>query len=202
MPTKLTVFNSTLGLLGQSIINDPDVASNDHARTLRGHWTATVDRCHERTAWDHAKVLVKLARLADTPTSGYDYYYAIPSDCVRILYVSETGEKDNELLHYERIEGKIATDVETVYLTYVSKTSIEAIGRWPETFAYYVSTELAFVSGPKINPEAMEHVKSERKKATSDAISIDAVQGPVVRRRHGSWSGSARLGRVLRREHG
>lgn len=202
MPSKLTVFNTSIGLLGQSIINDPEVTNNDTARTLRGHWTTTVNRCHEKTAWDHAKVLAQLGRLAETPTFGYDYYYAVPSDCVRTLYISETGEKNNELLEFEKIEGKIATDVETVYLTYVTKDSIEAIGRWPDTFAYYVATELAFVSAPKINPEAMEEIGRERKKALADAIGIDAAQGPVIRRRHGSWSGAARLGRVLRREHG
>lgn len=194
MPTKLSVFNDALGLLGQPLLEDPEVESNEDAITLRGHWQSVVEIAHEKTAWDFAKVRWQCARLDQTPAHGYKYYYALPPDLLRLLYVSETGQADDETLAWEGEPGKIATDLETIYITYISDASTTAVGRWSASFAYYVATELAARSAGKINSSAVEHIIKERKKALSDAIGLDATQGPVKRARHGSWSRAARGG--------
>ena len=60
------------------------------------------------------------------------------------------------------------------------------------TLARYVATELALLTAPKINPDATEGIGKERKKALSDALGLDAVQGPRKRQRIGTWSRAAR----------
>lgn len=191
MPTQLTVFNDALGLLGQGPKDSVD-AGGDDLRTLLRHWDTVVERCHEATAWDFAKVWRALSRQADTPTFGYSYFYSIPNDCLRVLKLSETGEEGDELLAYETGPGRIATDAETVYCLYVSNTSKDSVGRWSQSFAYYVACELAYISCGKINQSAEDKIIKERRKAKSDAIGLDATQGPPQRRRHGSWSRAAR----------
>ena len=200
MPTKLTVFNSALGLLAQPLMEDADAAGTD-GDTLRSHWDSVVDLCHEKTAWDQAKTRAILAQSATTPTHGYDYYYTLPADCLRILRLSPTGAIGDDLIHYEPEMGKIATDATAVYITYVSSTSRTAVGRWSESFAYYVATELAVRAAPKLNSSALDFVTKERKKALSDAVGLDAAQGPPIERRHGSWSRAARGG-TSNREQG
>ena len=39
-----------------------------------------------------------LARNDETPLFGYSYYYTVPSDCTRILWVSDTGLPEDEYL--------------------------------------------------------------------------------------------------------
>ena len=198
MPTKTTVYNSCLGLHGQTLV-DPDLDTDENTLVLNGHWEPVVNICHEKTAWDMAKLRHQCARLSATPVHGYDYYYAVPPDCLRILSISQSGEVGDDLTEYSVEVGKIATNAATVYITYVSQTSINAVGRWSESFAYYVATELAMRAAPKINAAAVDMVAKERKKAQSDAIGLDATQGPPIRRRHGAWSSAAR-GHVYNRD--
>lgn len=191
MATKLSVFNDALGMLGQTLLESADEEGED-GDVLRGHWDSAVTLCHEKTSWDHAKVRHKCARLSATPTFGYTYYYAIPADCLRILRVSETGEETDDLLDYRIENNRLATDVETVYIVYVSETAKDSPGKWSESFAHFVATEIAVRSAPKLNPSSKEDALKERKKALSDAIGLDATQNPIRERRHGSWARAAR----------
>jgi hypothetical protein len=191
MPTKTTVFNSTLGLLGQTLV-DSDTDDTENTRVLNAHWNSVVDLSHEKTAWDFAKVRAKLGRLDAAPVFGYKYYYGVPADLLRILDLSQSGQIGDDLIAYEQEPGKIATNAETVYMTYVSDTSRSLVGRWSESFAYYVATELAARSMAKINPSAADLIMKERKKAASDAIGLDATQGPPKTRRPGAWARAAR----------
>ena len=72
MPTKLSVFNDALGMLGQPLMNT-DLDPGEDGDTLRGHWETKVAFAHEKTAWDHAKVQWKAPRLATKHELGYDY---------------------------------------------------------------------------------------------------------------------------------
>ena len=191
MPTKVTVFNSALGILGLNLVSS-DTAQNEVVRTLNTHWPTVCEFCHEKTAWDHAKARAECARLADVPVSGYDYYYALPSDCLRVLHVSQTGDDDDDLLWYSIEEGKIATSSNAVYLVYVSDRRIDKPGSWSQTFADFVAAELAVRSAAKLNPSAKDDAMKAVKRYGSDAIGLDATQGPTKLQRHGSWSRAAR----------
>lgn len=191
MPTKLTVFNDALGMLGQPLMNT-DLDSGEDSRALRGHWERVVALAHEKTGWDFAKVQWIAPRLATKPKYGYDYFYQLPPKFSRLLFASETGMPEDELLAYEMIDGKIAANVETLYLTCITLDSLEKVGEWTESFAHYVATELALAAAPRLNSSAVEPVTKERKKALSDATGLDATQGPPKRRPHGSWTRAAR----------
>lgn len=191
MPTQLSVYNSALGLLGQGPLTTVSTA-NENTRVLNSHWDTVVNRCHEKTAWDHAKVRRELARLEATPEFGYEYYYAVPSDCLRWLKLSQSGAEGDDLQDFEHENGRIATNASTVYMLYVSENARTNPGRWSDTFAHYVACELAFLAMGKINSSAAELVTRERKKALSDAVGLDATQGAVRQRRHGAWSRAAR----------
>lgn len=193
MASKLTVFNDALGLLGQPLLESDDQAGED-GETLRGHWDSAIKIAHEKTAWDFAKTRAQLARQSDVPVSGYQFYYSLPANARRILWYTQTGSDLDRLIDYEGETGRIATDAQAVYCVYVSDDSLTQLGDWSESFAYYVATELAFKAAPKINQSAMESIAKERKKALSDAIGLDATQGPPKRRPMGSWAKAARTG--------
>lgn len=191
MATQLTVFNDALGMLGQTLL-ESTTEENEDGDVLRGHWESSVKLCHEKTSWDHAKIRHQCARLSATPTFGFTYYYSVPSDCVRIILVSETGDEHDTLLDWRQENRRIAANVETLYIVYISSTAINSPGKWSESFAHYVATELAFRAAPKLNPSAKDDVAKERKKSLSDAIGLDATQNPIRTRRPGQWARSAR----------
>jgi hypothetical protein len=191
MATQLTVFNRACALMGLTPLRSVDDRGEkpDH---LRSFWETTVDLCHEATGWDHAKKRAVLAQSGETPSFGYDYYYVLPSDCLRILTLSPTGTAGDDLIEYEGETGKIATNATAVYLTYISDTSRLTVGRWSESFANYVAAELALLCAPKLNSSAVDNITKAVRRAKSDAIGLDATQGPPERRRHGAWSSAGR----------
>ena len=191
MATKNQVFNDALALLGQPALDDAEDVGED-GDTLRANWDSVVEYCHEKTGWNFAKVRAELARSVTVPVHGYSYYYTLPAACLRVLYISQSGVPNDPLLDYEEDTGKIATDAETVYITYVSTASLTQLGNWSQAFAYYVACVLAQRCAPKINSSALDPIMREVKKAASDAIGLDATQGPPKRRSHGSWSRAAR----------
>ena len=193
MPTKLSVFNDALGMLGQPLMNT-DLDAGEDGDSLRGHWERIVEMAHEKTGWDHAKVQWQAPRLAAKPKFGYTYFYQLPPRFSRLLFISETGMPNDDLLDYEIIEGKVAANVNSIYMVCVTLDTLDAgrVGEWTASFAHYVATELALAAAPRLNSSAVEPVTKERKKALSDAAGLDATQGPVKRRPHGSWSRAAR----------
>lgn len=192
MPTKLTVMNGSLALLGQPLLAS-DLDPNTDARTLRTLWDQVVEYCHEATAWDHAKLRVELARSDVVPPHGYDYYYTMPPDLMRLLTISNTGIPGDDLIAYEIESGaRVATDADRLFITYVSNASLSQVGRWSATFSRWVSAELAYMASPKLNPSRTDDVAKEIRRAKSLAVGLDATQGPPIERRHGRWSASAR----------
>jgi len=195
LATKLGVFNDALLILTQGVLDNPDPSpSNERSRVLNANWVPAVEACLERADWDFAEERAQLARVTPAPAFGFSYYYGLPTDCLRVTFVSETGIEGDDLLNYKIEKGKIATDAETLYLKYVSSTAISYPGRWSSNFARYVSAELAFRS-LKLNSSAEERAKKELKEAKSDAVGVDAVQNPPTFRKPGQWVQAARTGR-------
>ena len=190
-PTKLTVFNLAIAMLGQTELESPDDVG-ELGDKLRAQWEPALELAFEKGAWDCAKVRFILARHPEAPLFGYKYYYTVPPEVTRTLWVSDTGEANDEYLDWEPEPGKIATSAEALYLIGVSRAKFEQVGRWSHSLARYVATELALLAAPKINPPAAEGIGKERKKCLSDALGLDAVQGPKKRPRMGSWSRAAR----------
>lgn len=191
MPTKLTVFNDCLGMLGQKPLDSDDEAGED-GDTMRYHWDDVVQYAHEKTGWNFAKRREELSQNATAPTSGYQYYYDLPATLKRIVYVSQSGLPHDPLLDYENEDGKLATDASTVYLTYVSDETATTPGEWTNSFAHYVAAELAMRCAPKINPSKEEKIEKMVKKTLNDAIGFDATQEPPKPRPLGSWALAAR----------
>jgi hypothetical protein len=192
MPTRLSVFNGALRLLEQTALQDPDAAV-DRAERLRDAWDSTVLRCFEADEWNFARLRAQLSRVDPAPLFGWRYYYNLPADIKRLVFVSETGEPDDPLRHYIVENGKIATDAETVYVAYMSTTVRDFPGKWGENFAAWVSAELAYEC-LALNTSAADKIDKERLRRSRMAIAVDAVQNPPAERQQGSWASAARRG--------
>lgn len=187
MPTKLSVFNEALRLLGQPLMSNPDSTGED-GRQMRDAYVGAVNWCFEQGSWNFAIVRQQLARDAAVPSWGYKYYYQLPPDYRRTVEISETGYPGSALLAFEVEDGKIATNAEMVYLKYISSELLTLTpGEWSQSFSDYVSAVLALRTCPKLNANAMNEVNAAVKSYRLIALANDAIQSPPQRRQPGAF---------------
>ncbi len=201
MPTKLSVMNQALHILGQTQLTAPD-AEITSGRNLREAWDSTVAACFEVANWTFLTKRVELGRLAVVPAFGYKYYYELPGDYIRTVQISATGEPRDMLLDYELESGMIATNAEHLYLRYISRDLTPNPGDWSQAFADYVSASLAVRTAPKLNPSALEAASQIEQKNRIFAVSSDAVKNPPAQRRQGSLTRAVTRGSRYNTEQG
>ena len=192
MGSKLETWQAAARLLGMTSPTS-DTPSNELTRAFNEAWDGAVLSCLEVGDWDFARKRDELSRVLPAPAFGWDYYYSIPADSKRLVYVSQSGQPKDPLLSYEIEEGKIATNATTLYAIWISSTAKDTPGRWSQNFADYVAAKLA-KSCLKLNPGAAEEVDRELKRTKPAAEGIDAVQNAPAQRRMGQWASANRRG--------
>lgn len=199
MATKLSIMNTTLGFLETGLIADPE-DRNESAKVLREHWQSCVEACFEAVDWNFAQIRVALAPLALKPAFGFRAYFQLPDDHMRTVFISATGIEN--LRRYSEEAGKIACDVDKLYMRYVSTGHLVRIGDWPQTFADYVAWELCSRS-TKLNTSGnvKQRISRELPMAKLKAQNYDARANPPIQRKAGRLA-SAHYGRRGDREQG
>ncbi len=143
--SKVDICNSALTKLGApritSITQDTPAARHCNAQfdnirkeVLRAHW------------WNFAIARVELAQVSGTtPAYGFDYYYQLPSDCLRVL--SEENDKYVGSNTW-RVEGsrRIASSLSTMKIKYIQNvTDVAQFDPvFDEAMAYRLAADLAY----------------------------------------------------------
>jgi hypothetical protein len=120
MASVVNICNSALNLLGASTISAlTDDTKN--ARLCNQRYEPVRNRVFRSHAWNCLHKRVQLAQNTTAPVIEYDYAYALPSDCLRVLKINNgTTDSISTTLDY-KIEGRnIVTDIDTVYLIYIA----------------------------------------------------------------------------------
>ena len=195
MATKIEVLNEALVLLGQ-----PPAASADDTSTwvkrLNSRYSPTVKKLLEQHSWNFATVVKQLQRLP-TASGGREYSYNKPANCLRILFVNNTGDPlDNEWHDYDDADGKIHADYDNIWVWYVSSDYIIKDGSWPQVFASAVAAELAFSCAPVATKDMRrgESLYSIAVAFLKKAKSYDASQKPFRENPRGNWARARRAG--------
>ena len=186
MPTKLSVFNGALRLLGETRMIDAD-EDNKKGRELRQAWDDVVRGIFESYPWNCASERVALERLSDTPAHTYDYYYAKPDDWLRTIALTRSSNEQDKLRLYvdeaggeAQPKGRLATSESTVFMRYISEDYLARIGNWPQNLADYVSAKLAYEACQAItgNNSKMDMLYREMSKRRHEATNWDTLQNP------------------------
>lgn len=183
---KIDVWNSALRLLHMPRVN-VTTPVDEATRLLNDGWNQAVSYSLELGDWDFARERGELSRVLPAPVFGYTYFYQVPSDSLRLVFVSETGDRNDPLLSYAHEGNKIATDAKRVFAIWVSREAIETPGRWSTAFAMLVAAHLA-KECLALNPSQRDDVEEAMKRAKASAHGLDGVQNPPQRRRPGQWS--------------
>lgn len=189
MADKLSVFNDALLIIEEGPLSSTE-ENNKSGRALRAMYETSVSACLEKGAWNHGVTRVQLARLEEEPAFHYDYFYAKPGDCARILSCHDQGNDRDGFMDWRDEDGKIATGATTIYMRYVSNTTLELVGRWPQTFADYVAGDLAMRIGAHIKGSGWDYAKAlkELDRREGNAMAFDVSQQPPKRWNPGRWA--------------
>lgn len=181
MATQLSIYNGALLVLGEDRLA---TTSDDvpHRYTLDERYSKAVADCLEAGLWDFAIRTSEEASDGTPTVHDFAFYFTKPTDWVRTAMVSASPSFDPPLMRYEDEGGKIYTDVDPIYLKYISNHATLGGGllsAWPASFETYVQNYLAFlchkrITGSDPRPEFMRELRNSMKTTKAH----DAMNGP------------------------
>ena len=174
MSTDLQICSKALVYCGSPPITSFS-ASTLESVVANQLYSITRDGLFSKHEWRWCRVNYDLTATASgTPVADWDYHYALPSDCLRVISLGDDGDSDG--LEYFVQGGKILTDKEpTVTLTYVSRF---AESTWPTWFEMCVVMKLAEVFCVPLTQSASmkQLIGADAEKAYREAKRLDAEQ--------------------------
>lgn len=199
MTDKLSLYNGALRAIGERPL--ASLAENrEPRRRLDEVWAeGAVNFCLALGQWKFARRTQQLAPSTTVlPPFGYRNAYEIPADHIRTCALCDDEHLQHPLLTYQMEQNYIYTDVEPIYLSFVSNDAAFGgdFSLWPEDFIRVVRLYLAseIVWPVTQNAEKKKSIDADFKAAKLDAKSSDAMEGPTVFPPMGSFA-KARIGR-------
>jgi hypothetical protein len=120
MASTVDMCNSALNLLGASTISSL-TEDTKNARLCNQRFEPIRDRVFRSHNWNCLIKRVQLAQDSTGPVVEYTYGYTLPTDCLRVMKISN-GSTDSIASDLDyKVEGrKIVTDITTIYLVYIA----------------------------------------------------------------------------------
>lgn len=208
MTTKLELFNGALLELGER--NLASLSENrEPRRLLDAVWdTGAVKFCLNAGQW---KFATRSAMLESSPSvtpgiDGYSLAYEIPGDFIRTVAFCSDGYFNSPILGYQQDAGFWFTDVEPIYIRYVSNDADYGgdLSLWPPNFVLYVQAYLAsrIVKRNNQNKTEWQDLMRLTEIRLKAAKASDAMEGPTVFPPTGAWVRSRTGGRCGERGPG
>jgi hypothetical protein len=194
--SKLGLYNDALLILGERKLASLAEA-REPRRALDDAYDSAVSYCLERGFWNFAMRAIQADSSASvTPTFGFNYAFAKPSDFVRLHSFGGTETFDPPLMTIVDEPNYWYANVDPLYVRYVSNDTAYGLdlSLWSETFADYVANRLAVKTCKRITGKSPDDtMKADEKRALAVAKSKDAMDEPPGFPPRGSWVNS-RLG--------
>jgi len=197
--SQLTLYNDALIHCGERALANLSEERKPR-RLLDQVWASGgVKACLEEADWNFAMRTIQIDYDPTVePSFGYNRAFIKPSDWVRSAAICQDEFFNNPLIQYEDETGYWYSDLDTIYVRYVSNdTNYGAdITSWPQSFydfaaAHFASKVVLGVTGSK---EKLKEVMAIRKDALKGAKAKSALTGPPRFPAQGGWS-KARQGR-------
>jgi len=195
MPSKLSIYNGALTILGERKL--ADLTENREPRhKLDTIWdNEFVDRILQYGQWNFAQRTVELEYSPSiNPSFGYQYAFDKPTDFIRTLGLCHDEYFTMPITRYSDESQWIFTDSQIIYLKYVSNDSQwgQDYSLWPPNFTEFAEHYLAYKVAPTIAGMNFNERELERKQKTLllEAKSTDAMEQPAKFAPRGDWARS------------
>jgi len=199
MATKLSLYNGALALLGETPLSS--LSEDRPARYWldRAFDSNIIDYCLEQSLWNWATRTKEItASTTIIPSYGPSYAFEVPNDFKGVVSIWIDPNFKVPLEDYIIEAGVIYTDIDTIYLKYVSNAPTYGgnLARFPETFSKYVEARLAGEAQPNItnSDNVFKRIEIAERTALSKAKNSDKRDKPLNRLPLSNWTQS-RMGR-------
>lgn len=128
------------------------------------------------------------------PLSGFDFLYSLPSDYLRVVAAYDS-DADTGDMRYELVDGKLATNSNQVFLTYIrdeaTVTNFDPLFR--DALVFRIARKLAVpVTGSRT---ILAEMRQEYNAAIRRARSVDAIEDYPEQFPESSWTAARRSSR-------
>ena len=205
--SRLSIYNITVLRLGERALDslDEDRESRHALDEVYTRGRGAVRFFMEKGHWNFAMRAVKIdADSSVDPEFGFANAFSIPTDYTHLNMISTDERFTRPLNHFEEEGQYWFTDIDPLYVRYVSDGNAYGgdLSQWTENFAIWTGTWLALQIGKKIlNDDDYAELKKDEKRLMTEARSLDASNEPTRFFPLSSWA-TARLNQGSRRDRG
>ena len=183
MASVIGICNSALAKVGARQILNLEEESQE-ARICAEQYEKCRDEILRAHPWNCAVARAELAQLNTDPVYGYDYAYQLPSDCLRVLQLSDDTGSDYEY----KIEGStLLCNQSPAYIKYIRRledpNTMDAMLR--EVIACRLAEEIAYPLTQSLSLKEMMHELFRRRLV--EARQIDGQEGMIDVVFESSW---------------
>jgi len=183
---KLSIYN---GAVVQHIGDRRIISLTDDVKTRYAcdyAWTSAVNACLEQGEWKFALRSVQLYATTDVVADfGYTNAFDKPTDWVRTVAISQDENMNVPLSDFIDESKYWWSYADPIYVRFVSNKSDYGlnVGAWSQSFADYVSAELALRISLNLNQSksGKEDIEKNIKRLKVAAVGINGVSGPAKR---------------------
>lgn len=179
--TQVNIVNIALRNIGVKRITsmDDDVES---ARVMTDLYDHIRDEMLAIHPWNFAiEYSDTLAENDDTPDFDYDYSYALPADCIRVIELEDAEDE------FKVVGGNLFTDTEDPKIKYIKQvTTTSSFSKaFVTAFAARLAAEACYALTNSRN--LADDKKKEYELKLSQAINADSQEGSVEKIEESSW---------------
>ena len=183
------ICNAALSLIGEKQITNATLADDTEAeRQCALLYPVVRDKILRAHPWNFAEKRVQLAALTETPAFEFNYYYQLPSDCLRVLRLY-----DADVPHRVEADRRLATDATPCKVIYTSKVTdpTEFDAGFTHAVIYQLASHLAMVLSD--NKGLAGELRQAADMELKHAKMLDAQESyPYKSRNKDSWTISRR----------
>jgi hypothetical protein len=194
MTTKLAVYNLALGTYVGTQRLHPTTGLTENVASryaLDAVYDDALLYMLELGLWKFATRSVELVKDVSAPTLQRAHSFTIPTDFVRLVNIASDEAMNSELLDFREQAGKWYTDVDPIYVSYVSKDAAYGLDltKWPASYTDAVASRLAYNSVLPINKDRGDRADLLKlhKETLAVARRLDAVDEAVKGKPPGRW---------------
>lgn len=183
MASVVDICNQGLDKLGQSpIVSLTPPNPNKASSICNRMWPIARDRTLRAHPWNFAVTRDITAPSTDTPSWGFTYKHALPSDFLRLLEIRDLRKEEYQL------EGRhILTNESALYIRYIKRVTNP--NEYDALFIDCVAARLTFEMCEAFNQNNTKKSAAweEYDAALSEAKMIDAVENPQGSYEEDDW---------------
>ena len=179
--TSTNIVNLALRSLGVARITSLS-DSSEQARVMNDLYEHIRDEMIEIHPWNFAIVYSdSLAENDDAPEFDYDYSYALPSDCLRVIELEDAEDE------FKVVGDNLYTDTESPKIRYISL--VTTTGNYSKSFVTAFAARLAAEACYALTKSQTlaDRKWKEYEEKLAQAKSSDSQEGTVTKIENCSW---------------